>query len=1129
MLISDFLAARNFTNGFFYIVLLLPSLAFAQTDTVFWFAAPDVSVATLNFDKPILLRISAGNQPAVVTISQPANPSFLTQTANVPANGTVTVDLTSQISIVENRPPNTVLNYGLLIKSTSFITVYYEVLSLQCLCNPEIFSLKGSNALGTDFFIPSQNFWRNTNTYTPTPYESFDIVATEDNTNVTITPSKNIVGHSGGVTFSMALNKGQTYSATATSQLASEHLGGSRVISDKPIAITVKDDLLENLSYGTCRDLAGDQIVPTNVIGKKYVAVKGFLGNADKAFIMATQNGTNVFINGNAVPVATLSAGQIHAYDVVSGASYIEASQPVYVLHVSGFGCEVGSSLLPSIECTGSQQVSFTRSTNENFGLIVIVKSGGQNSFVLNGNGSLLPGSSFTVVPGSAGQWYYARVTFNTTQIPVGTASMISNPAELFHVGIINGDNIGGCSYGYFSNFNALIASTLADTSICSGESLILNARGGINYSWIPGSFLSDSLIANPIATPDSTLTYTVIVSAGACMDTTDVTITVNPSPIPFISQNDTICDNDSSQLLAGGGDSYSWLPLSLSNPNISDPVATPDSTTTYIVEISSSNGCAVSDSVTVFVLEHFVSNIDEHICPGDSFLAAGNWQYQAGVYRDTLTAQAGCDSIIVTNLFVDTIITNRNVAICVGDSLFLENVWQKNDGVYRDTFSSFAGCDSVVVTNLTVNTAILTQTSMTICEGDSIFSGGSWQSQPGIYTDTFMAASGCDSIANTVVTVADTSISYVFAKICSDDSLFVGGGWQSAPGTYIDVFTNAANCDSTIVTVLSVASVFNSSISVTICEGDSFFAGGAWRFVSGSYSDSFMSVDVCDSVIVTVLSVNPNYQDTAFLSICRQDSVFVGGGWQTQTGVYIDSQQTIAGCDSITVTNLSVLDTIVVSQTSSVCDGDSIFLANAWQTNPGVYYDSATGSAGCDSITVTTLSINSSPFVTTISDTTIEFGASVVLNTISNASSLVWSPDSSLSCVQCTNPVASPGQTITYMVQATDSNNCIAEDMVTINVLDSECKVAMPTAFSPNGDGVNEKIGPFINGDVQIEEFRIYNRWGQLVFEAINSNAWWDGVYKDEVQHLSVYVYYLKYTCNGVSKVQSGNITLVQ
>jgi hypothetical protein len=105
-------------------------------------------------------------------------------------------------------------------------------------------------------------------TYTPEAKSAFEIVATEDNTIVTITPSQNILGHTAGTPFQITLNKGQTYSAVASGITAGAHLGGSKITSNKPIAVTIKDDSVAN---NGCRDMMGDQIVPTSIIGNEYM------------------------------------------------------------------------------------------------------------------------------------------------------------------------------------------------------------------------------------------------------------------------------------------------------------------------------------------------------------------------------------------------------------------------------------------------------------------------------------------------------------------------------------------------------------------------------------------------------------------------------------------------------------------------------------------------------------------------------------------------------------------------------------------------------------------------------------------------------------------------------------------
>lgn len=290
---------------------------------------------------------------------------------NLTANTSQKIYLGTHITDLETKPTNTVLNTGLLIESTERISAYYEYDNYN---NPDIFALKGANALGTEFYIPLHNYEPYYNhTFGDTAYASFDIVATEDATLVRIYPSHDVNGHPGQQQFSILLDKGETYSCAWTGAnytLPSNHPYGSAVLSDKPIAISIKDD--SNQGITGCYDLLGDQIVPVNIVGDEYIIVKGQLNAADNEgfFVLATQNNTEVYINGAATPVAVLLAGEMFRYDISGPGqeyTYVKTTLPAYLTHTTGFGCEIGLAILPPLNCAGSEEVSFVRSTTEAF------------------------------------------------------------------------------------------------------------------------------------------------------------------------------------------------------------------------------------------------------------------------------------------------------------------------------------------------------------------------------------------------------------------------------------------------------------------------------------------------------------------------------------------------------------------------------------------------------------------------------------------------------------------------------------------------------------------------------------------------------------------------------------------
>lgn len=580
----------------------------AQTDTEFWFVAPEITSG--HSDSPILLRVSSLNQIANVQISQPANAAFPVINATIAAGSTQTFDLTPYKAIIENAPENTVLNYGLLLQSSSPVTAYYEVNGTN---NPDIFALKGSNAKGTDFYTPLQTFFVN-GVFTPISLSGFDIVATEDNTSVTITPSVAMVGHAAGTPFTVVLNTGQTYSCIATGINVAEHATGSHVTSSKPICVTIKDDSMVN---GSCRDMMGDQIVPTNVIGTEYIVMRGFLNSDEHVFILATEDGTDITVDGTFL--STLNTGQQADVTLPFGTAtrYIQASAPVYVLHVAGFGCEMGGALLPSIECTGSNTVFFTRATSELFGLNIMVKNGSQNNFLLNGNASLVPGSAFTVVPGTNSAWVAAQISFDQSQVPVGTTSFLTTTAtsnELFHLGIINGGASSGCRYGYFSDFSS--TNLGGNRVVCAQDSVELDAGPNKDsYLWSTGD------ITQTITVFEEGVYWVNTVKDG-CAASDTVTV-ARDNTIINLGNDTTLCDSQTLLLSAGPGyTSYQW------SVGGSDSTLLVNSANTIAVEVSSFAGCVFRDTIVVeYQIAPSQLTIDGsgNLCEGDDLSLTAN------------------------------------------------------------------------------------------------------------------------------------------------------------------------------------------------------------------------------------------------------------------------------------------------------------------------------------------------------------------------------------------------------------------------------------------------------------------------------------------------------------------------
>lgn len=142
------------------------------------------------------------------------------------------------------------------------------------------------------------------------------------------------------------------------------------------------------------------------------------------------------------------------------------------------------------------------------------------------------------------------------------------------------------------------------------------------------------------------------------------------------------------------------------------------------------------------------------------------------------------------------------------------------------------------------------------------------------------------------------------------------------------------------------------------------------------------------------------------------------------------------------------------------------------------------------------------------------------------------WQPGNTLSANDIFNPIASPEETTTYQVIVSNEGGCAAETSVTVNVVNLLCEapfIFIPNAFTPNGDGVNDRFRVRGN-NIDAVYLTIFNRWGQRVFESRDPEAAWDGTFKGEQLPPDVYGYYALVQCfDGSTFEREGNLTLIR
>ncbi len=171
-------------------------------------------------------------------------------------------------------------------------------------------------------------------------------------------------------------------------------------------------------------------------------------------------------------------------------------------------------------------------------------------------------------------------------------------------------------------------------------------------------------------------------------------------------------------------------------------------------------------------------------------------------------------------------------------------------------------------------------------------------------------------------------------------------------------------------------------------------------------------------------------------------------------------------------------------------------------------------------------INVHGKPVVDAGADRTIFNGENVNLQGKVTGESPVfyWGPPDNLSNVNILDPVASPASEKKYTLYATSAFGCKNEDAMTIKVV---AGIFVPTAFTPNNDGKNDKWRiPFLDPTLDAT-VRVYNRYGQLVYEVIAKTVEWDGVFNGRLQATGTFVYYISFK-NG-RKDMKGTFTLIR
>ncbi|MBL4754797.1 MAG: T9SS type A sorting domain-containing protein [Flavobacteriales bacterium] len=647
---------------------------------------------------------------------------------------------------------------------------------------------------------------------------------------------------------------------------------------------------------------------------------------------------------------------------------------------------------------------------------------------------------------------------------------------------------------------------------------------------------------------------YDSLTNMNGCDSVLSITLTVNPT-YNITDLAIVICNGDSvsiygtfrnvagayydSSLTTNGCDSIHSKVLTV-NPtyNITDPaivICNGDSvsiygifrstTATYYDSSITINGC---DSIHATVLTvnptYNITDLAIAICDGDTVSIYGTFRSIAGTYYDSLTTINGCDSVHSTMLTINPLPSNPVITpigptnFCSGENVLLitnnvsGNIWSTGDttqfitvstiGSYTITFTDSNGCSAASTpTAITVNPLYnISDPAVAICNGDSISIYGTFRSLTATYYDSSLTTNGCDSIHSTFLTVNQTyNIIDPAVDICNGDSVSIYGAFRGIAGTYYDSSTTNG-CDSIHSTILIVNTTHKITDSaISICNGDSISIYGIFRSSSAIYYDSLTTINGCDSVHSTMLTLNPLPTPviipTGPTDFCQGENVILFTNpasaylWSTSdttqfVTVSIGGSYTVAvtdsnGCNGTSAPLVVTVNPayIINDPAVAICNGDSIAIYGTFRSLAATYYDSSITSNGCDSIHSTILTADPLPIVNLGADTVICNGCSINLDAGAGFTSYDWSTGETTQTIN----VDSAG---TYIVTVTDANSCIGGGAIEVDIALGIAVTNMQHAVkiypNPNtGEFTLELI--LTNG--QDMELSIVNILGKLVY----------------------------------------------
>ncbi len=877
---------------------------------------------------------------------------------------------------------------------------------------------------------------------------------------------------------------------------------------------------------------------------------------------------TSTSLEGN---VAASGSGQ---WTVISGSgTFTDATNPTTNVTGLGVGANVFQWTISNAPCTASSdQVTIT-----NTGGPTTADAGSDESVC--GTSATLAGNTPAV---GSGQWTVISGTGNFADAgsPTSGVTGLSPGANVFQWTITNAPCTPSSDQVTITSVSAPTAANAGnDQSICAtSTSLEGNVAASGSGQW---TVISGSGTFTDATNPTTNVTglgvganvFQWTISNAPCTASSDqVTITNTGGPTTADAGSDeSVCGT--SATLAGNAPAVGtgqWTVIS-GTGNFAD-AGSPTSGVTGLSPganvfqwtISNDPCTPSSDQVTITSVSAPTASVagdDQILCATSTSLTA-----------NTPTSGAGQWTVVSgTGSFADpTNPTTTVTGLSVGDNIF---EWTISNPPCA------ASSDQVTITNTGGPSVNLISVDDASCFGDSdgVITVEGTGGAPG-YTYSWAPAGG-NNATTTPLPAGDYTVTVTDNVGCTDDLLVTINEPTELDLTMSSTPSSCATADGTATVVANggdgnytylwspsgsgTATATNlgaGNHSVTVTDGN------------GCQATDNVNVTLSDGPVITVESVNDvscfgGNDGSAEISAVGGSGNYTyswspsGGNTEIATdltaGSYTVTVSDDSGCEvseNITIdtpSQMSVIETV----TNATCTGDdgNISLAVSGGTTTYTYLwspggeitSSITGNAGDYTVTITdaqgcelqenyTIGLTNNLNATiTPDDITITGGESVQLEVTLDPDAVdavySWTPPGGLNCTDCPNPIASPSETTTYIVAVSSGDGCYDTSMVTVFVTLPCGDLFMPTIFSPNSDGLNDEL--CLLGDCIVElDLKIYDRWGELVFETTTQDNCWDGSYRGKPMNSAVFVYKLFVrTSDGTEIEESGNVNLVR